>query len=298
MEPGWVCDVCDAYNTLDAIACVACGAALRAEPVAPAQPETVPCPACTAPVPVGQRFCGRCGHRADQPTAAGPPRAQTMYFGSMQQPNQARLVLIKGEGMDGVAYQLNSSEHIAGRSEGAILFPDDPLLSPCHANFYYRESDLVVRDESSRNGVFMRIRNPVPLGPGDHFLVGEQLLRLDASDEDTPLAPDAEGTYFHGSPRRPTRFRVTQMLRGGERGIVYRAKSERITLGREGCDLNFGDDPFISGHHARVDHEQGRFTLTDTGSKNGTFVRINQDTVLSHGDYVFLGQQLLRVEIL
>ena len=37
--------------------------------------------------------------------------------------------------------------------------------------------------------------------------------------------------------------------------------------------------------------------LTDLGSKNGTFLRIRQDTTLSHGDYVFMGQQLLRVEI-
>ena len=38
-------------------------------------------------------------------------------------------------------------------------------------------------------------------------------------------------------------------------------------------------------------------TLTDLGSKNGTFVRINDESPLDHGDYVFLGQQLLRVEI-
>jgi DNA-directed RNA polymerase specialized sigma24 family protein len=43
--------------------------------------------------------------------------------------------------------------------------------------------------------------------------------------------------------------------------------------------------------------ERAALTLTDLGSKNGTFLRINGDTVLEHGDYVFMGQQLLRVEI-
>jgi pSer/pThr/pTyr-binding forkhead associated (FHA) protein len=38
-------------------------------------------------------------------------------------------------------------------------------------------------------------------------------------------------------------------------------------------------------------------TISDLGSKNGTFVRIGDETQLIHGDYVFLGQQLLRVEI-
>ena len=35
----------------------------------------------------------------------------------------------------------------------------------------------------------------------------------------------------------------------------------------------------------------------DLGSKNGTFLRLKEESLLSHGDYVFIGQQLLRVEI-
>ena len=41
----------------------------------------------------------------------------------------------------------------------------------------------------------------------------------------------------------------------------------------------------------------GSFTLTDAGSKNGTYVRIEGEHELSHGDYLFLGKQLLRVEM-
>jgi pSer/pThr/pTyr-binding forkhead associated (FHA) protein len=41
----------------------------------------------------------------------------------------------------------------------------------------------------------------------------------------------------------------------------------------------------------------GQVMLTDLGSKNGTFVRINDEAPLAHGEYVFLGQQLLRVEV-
>ena len=41
----------------------------------------------------------------------------------------------------------------------------------------------------------------------------------------------------------------------------------------------------------------GRFTISDLGSKNGTFVRITEEAPLQNGDYVFLGQQLLRVEM-
>ena len=62
-------------------------------------------------------------------------------------------------------------------------------------------------------------------------------------------------------------------------------------------DINFPDDPFISGRHAELRITNGVLSVTDLGSRNGTFVRVQSERVLKHGDYVFLGQQLLRVEI-
>jgi hypothetical protein len=46
-----------------------------------------------------------------------------------------------------------------------------------------------------------------------------------------------------------------------------------------------------------ADSDSDRITLTDTGSRNGTFARIEEARELFHGDYLFVGQQLLRVEI-
>jgi len=91
---------------------------------------------------------------------------------------------------------------------------------------------------------------------------------------------------------------LIQRLRGGDIGLIVRARGDSLTLGREGNDVNFPDDPFISGRHAEVAIDpDGSFTIADQGSKNGTFVRIAGETPLVHGDYVFVGQQLLRVEI-
>jgi pSer/pThr/pTyr-binding forkhead associated (FHA) protein len=90
---------------------------------------------------------------------------------------------------------------------------------------------------------------------------------------------------------------VTQLLRGGDTGLSYQAAGDVVSLGREGNDINFPDDPFISGHHAQVSYVDGTLSLTDLGSKNGTFLRLSKESVLEHGDYVFMGQQLLRVEI-
>jgi pSer/pThr/pTyr-binding forkhead associated (FHA) protein len=59
----------------------------------------------------------------------------------------------------------------------------------------------------------------------------------------------------------------------------------------------YHSNPFISGRHAELRIAGGVLTVSDLGSRNGTFVRIEKERVLKHGDYVFLGQQLLRVEI-
>ena len=84
-------------------------------------------------------------------------------------------------------------------------------------------------------------------------------------------------------------MKLIQRLRGGEIGMIYRSRGDTITIGREGNDVNFLDDPFISGKHAQVSiSSDGQCTLTDLGSKNGTFVRISEEGLLNHGDYVFL----------
>ena len=254
------------------------------------------CPTCGNEVPPDNRFCGNCGNRFDAAPPAGA--AKTMFFGATQSPGRAKLTVIKGEGMDGVTYLLNATDHLAGRTDGAIMFPDDPLLSPKHANFTYRDGKLHVVDEGSVNGVFIRIKAPVILGPGALFLIGEQLLQVEPSPPDLGPQPDAEGTYFYASPKRPSKMKLIQRLRGGEIGMIYRSRSDTISIGREGNDVNFLDDPFISGRHAQiVMNPDGQVTLTDLGSKNGTFVRINDEIALEQGDHVFLGQQLLRVEV-
>lgn len=323
MEIGRVCEQCDAFNELGASVCQACGAPLTDQGTredaaaanagvqeqgkenameAPTGGGTT-CPNCGAALPEGFKFCGKCGTKIEdgaQPAEqAQAPVAKTLFFGAMQTPGRAKLILIKGQGQDGMTYYLSAKEHVAGRSDGEIQFPDpDPLLSPVHANFYYDNNNLFVRDEESTNGVFIRITGSVPLTSGDTFLVGEQLLRVEKTRDEEAPAVDGEGTYFYSSPTYPSVFQVVQILHGGSVGRIFRARGDKLTIGREGNDLNFPDDPFISGHHAQIEVDpEGEFRLTDMGSKNGTFFRLPEPTQLSHGDYVFLGQQLLRVEI-
>ena len=226
----------------------------------------------------------------------------TLFFGGAHQSARAKLTLIRGDGEDGVSFTLAGQEHPAGRGECPISFPDDPFLSPTHANFLYRAAkggaptELVVRDEGSLNGVYVRIGGTANLTSPSVVLIGEQVLTV-ATAPQADDVPDSAGTYYSSSMPRPATLQITQNLRGGTAGWVYRLDGETAVVGREGNDINFPEDPFISGRHAEVRVSGGVLSVTDLGSRNGTFVRVIGEQVLKHGDYVFLGQQLLRVEI-
>ena len=67
-----------------------------------------------------------------------------------------------------------------------------------------------------------------------------------------------------------------------------------ITIGRDASnDIVIEDDPHASRHHLQIiQHDDGRFTLKDFGSTNGTSVngkRINGEISLSETDVVRIG---------
>jgi pSer/pThr/pTyr-binding forkhead associated (FHA) protein len=255
------------------------------------QAKNFVCRSCSTPVPVAHKFCGRCG-------AAVPPEilgARTQFFGQLQAPGKAKLILIRGEGVEGLSYQLNAEQHIVGRN-GQLVFPDDPFVSPRHANLFYRNGVLVVRDEGSLNGVFVRVKGTIEVAPGDQFLAGEQLFKLDANPKAND-GPAPDGTYFYSSPKHQSLFRITQVLQGGNPGMVVCARGQSLQIGREGGDLNFPGDLYMSASHCKIEELTGKYALTDMNSRNGTYIRLKAERELAHGDYVFIGRKLLRVEI-
>lgn len=239
------------------------------------------CPKCSAQVEPGHRFCGHCGHHMKTKEPA---------------PSTAAIVRIHGGGADGARYELKSGLQHIGRDAGDIRFPDDPFVSPNHASLMLENEQLTVTDLGSDNGVFVRIRGPVSLAVGEQFLAGEELLVL----EEVALADnfqDDEDTYYFGSSQPPTGLCIRQLLEGGYSGGGIMARGSMVTIGREGVDIEFPDDRFISGRHCALEFTPKGYTLTDLGSRNGTFVRISSAITLEHGDFIFLGRQLLRVEI-
>lgn len=239
------------------------------------------------------------GQPTDPEAPATANSETTLHLGPMGSAETCpRVVLIKGGAQDGIAYRLGKGEHTLGRKGGDIRFEADEFLSTPHARFVSENGQLAVEDLDSVNGVFIRIRSATPLMHDDCFLVGEQLLRVDTRPV-PQFAPNERGTYFYGSPRPKGTFRIIQSLAGGGQGRCQSASGASMSIGRENADFNFPKDRFISGHHARVEMEShdDRLMLHDLRSRNGTFLRIRGRYVLRHGDYLFIGQQLFRIEL-
>jgi pSer/pThr/pTyr-binding forkhead associated (FHA) protein len=255
------------------------------------QAKNYVCRSCSTPVPLGHKFCGRCG-------ASIPPEIlalRTQFFGQLQMPGKAKLILIRGDGIEGLSYQLNAEQHVVGRA-GQIVFPDDPFVSPHHANLFYRGGKLVVRDEGSRNGVFWRVHGSVDISPGDQFLAGEQLFDVEGPPK-TNDGPAPDGTYFYSSPKHQAHFKIIQVLERGALGMAVCARGRGLQIGREGGDLNFPGDLYMSAAHCKIEDTGAKLVLTDMTSRNGTYLKIRNEKELAHGDYVFIGRKLLRVEV-
>lgn len=211
----------------------------------------------------------------------------------------AKLTLIRGTQTLGSEYELNSEETVLGGEGADLEFENDSTLSPMHCQLTIRDGGLWVEDLNSHNGTYLRVHRASRLHDGDYFLVGEQVLRfeLPAASAPEPVAND-HGELFCGTPRQPCRFTVHQILAGGRPGLSIPVQRRSISIGRDGADLEFPWDPYMSGKHCKVTEKDGQHYLLDLDSRNGTFVRLppRVPVALQPGDFFFFGRQLVRVD--
>jgi pSer/pThr/pTyr-binding forkhead associated (FHA) protein len=110
----------------------------------------------------------------------------TLLFGTPTAPRYARLSQRTVEGIVRDIFHLRRAETVIGRESGDVVFTDDPFLSRRHAVLRTRIGEgqkrrFTLADLGSSNGTFLRIRDEVCLRHGDHFRIGQQLLRFDIS---------------------------------------------------------------------------------------------------------------------
>lgn len=214
-------------------------------------------------------------------------------------PFQASLVVEKGASQ-GTAFMLAHLENHIGGSGAHIELAEDSFVAPHAATLVFAEDHLVVRDEGSANGVFVKVRDQAPLEAGDHFVAGERLFRFEGPAE---LAKNGEGdTPFLGAPRpQGGAVRIVEVLAGGKTGRTCHRSGPVIAIGRTGCDMNFPGDQLLAPKHVEIRlGDDGGATLVDLGAApSGVFVRVKPQGQhdLQGGDVLMVGDQQLRVEV-
>ena len=109
--------------------------------------------------------------------------------------------------------------------------------------------------------------------------------------------PTADGTMVGGSPSSGIWGRIRQVYAVDTCLGEWTLTTPEIYIGRERGTITFTNDIFISSSHCRLRRGDGFAYLADLGSTNGTYVRLKDETALSSGDLILLGQQLFRVQL-
>lgn len=249
------------------------------------------CPSCGSDVAPSFRFCGTCGFRMDEPSA---PVQMPSTPSAVPQGGRARLsmTLIRPDGQEGGVHELQMGANRIGRNYGA-LFENDGYLSPVHAEITLQPNGSGrVRDLESLNGVFVKMTQEEELVTGQIVRIGQELLRFEFIGQPEP-SPD--GTELMGSPNPGYWGKLIVIIGRDITGAVFPLLGESVALGRERGEINFPDDGYVSGLHARVTLREGRAFLSDLGSSNGTFIKVNGERAIGHDSFVLLGQQLFRI---
>ena len=243
------------------------------------------------------------GAPAPAPGGLTAPKGATAFFGAVSVDRFARLLLVKGHTQFGTQWRLQAGKTAIGRNQGVVLFPDDPFLADLHCELEFRDGALWLLPQPSTNGVYLKMApgSKEKLGGNDEFVVGTQRMRIVPDDSRPQLYPhlDAEGTQLAAGVMRAQLPILVQRV--GTRPSLdetYARPQRILTMGRAQADVNFPSDPYISTRHAQLARkDDGTYELTDLNSRNGTFVRVQQERKLEHGAQLMLGEQVMRVEV-
>ena len=250
------------------------------------------CPSCGTDVPPGFRFCGSCGYRMEETSAVAAAMPATIAPVMRAAPRHL-LTLIRPDGSEGGAHELKAGVNHVGRDHG-IMFENDGYLSPLHAELIVNGPQSLVRDLGSLNGVFVKMTSEEELQPGQIIRIGQELLRFElvAAPE-----PTADGTEVMGSPNPGFWGRLVVIIGYGIDGPAFPLLGDTATIGRDRGDINFPDDGYVSGLHARISLRGGRVFIIDLGSSNGSFMKVNGERAVGNDSFVLLGQQLFRLNM-
>ena len=319
---GVVCPSCDFLNVVAAVRCMACGTATdatpsagRPEPVAKSQAVTVDLAAtmrdeaATPSSPVAASPTAPPGLKRNiatpqaQPTR-GPPARPTFQSSGATVPAPVAagpkfgLTVLAGPAR-GQRFRLAATGAQVGREKGAILFPDDPFISPLHATLSVRDGKLYVRDETSTSGVYVSISTTETIPANGTFCTGLRLFRFVGAVEPA-AAWNKRDLLVYGAtvPNGQIHYAVEEVMLGDRGGRCLLSPGPVLTVGQGRCDFSYPNDEGLAPRHCEISPLPDGAMIRDLSGGLGTYVRVTGERPIKAGDRLRVGQQTLQVEAL
>jgi pSer/pThr/pTyr-binding forkhead associated (FHA) protein len=278
------CDYCGAENDAIAKYCGDCG-----KPLDPAKkPVTAPAfPARVSDTRASGAVCPQCGQPLTHQRQSRPLTTPIV----VSQLDDAGAVVAR--------FTLKREDTSIGREDADITFPDDPFISPVHAQLSVRGDELYVRDLGSRNGTWYFATEPYLLQDGDLLLIGSQVLRFRRLGYPGPQPPEQDQTRRLGSSTPGADIASLTQLRGDGSGrdVLHLSPGRDVSIGRERGDWIFPYDLSMSGKHAEVRSSDADFVIVDAESRNGVGIAVRGEVRLEPDARILVGDKVLRIDV-
>jgi pSer/pThr/pTyr-binding forkhead associated (FHA) protein len=183
-----------------------------------------------------------------------------------------------------------------GRLEINDIVIKEQHVSRQHAVLNYRDGIFLITDLGSANGVYVndvRITDPYPLKAGDILRLHVPILRFESVVTNDTMTENSTLITAAISSGRGKLI----ISNGVQEGVALLLLRDRITIGRATSTADWEiclQDPSVSRPHARLELNDGVWTLCDLGSVNGTLVNnrsVNEKgRALRDGDVLTFGQ--------
>ena len=111
---------------------------------------------------------------------------------------------------------------------------------------------------------------------------------------DRVSAPHEATAVFTAKRTSAPPVQLVVVAEDGTKGSRHPLTGEETTMGRAGADISFADDAYLSPMHALLLWKEGKLSIRDLGSRNGTWVFLSGPHKLVDGDLILIGSQLLR----
>lgn len=255
------------------------------------------CPQCYTAVIEDGRFCMNCGADLEMVGRVRIDEVPDVTTSPVEPDTKEgpgfRVTMLSMTTNEREVREIKTGAIVVGRESGDWII-DDPSLSPRHAMLTVNGSTLKVNDLNSLNGVYQKVLEPTLLKGGEYLLIGTSYMRFEVV-----TAPDDFAVRMYVGPKDDYPVAtLTIILSGCRDGEVHPVNRLPFSLGRESGDLILSGDRFLSHRHCRLISLGSGIGIEDSGSTNGTFIKIREKSLLQHGDWLYMGRYLFKVESL